>query len=171
MLEVRSYPRVSQDAPTELLPVLRDPTELLPVLGDPMGDVRRSGEYKVSPETEALMKSVREAAVAETNRDNTIQNLTKEVKECAVGLERIAGECTESNKILTRIETTQVDHAKQLASIWDEKKSKNSAWHSMMPTIVGSIISAVLLAALAMSGVFTPKETPAPPAPKTVPAP
>ena len=45
------------------------PTELLQALEDPMagGEVRRSGEYKVSPETEALIKSVgKEAAVAET---------------------------------------------------------------------------------------------------------
>ncbi len=121
--------------------------------------------FSVAPETEALMKSVRDAAVAETQRDNTIKNLTKEVGECAIGLEKVAGQCTETNKILTRIETTQDDHARQLASIWDEKKSKNSAWHAMMPTVVGSIISAIILAILAMSGVFTPKEMPAPPAP------
>ncbi len=140
----------------------------------PGNSVRSSGEYKVSPETEALIKSVREAAVAETRRDLAIENMAKEMAENTRVTERLAGDVTESNKILTSVVTTQEDHGRQLAAIWEEKKSKNGAWHALLPTVVGSLISALLLAMMAMSGAFQGKEAAAvaaPPAPKTTPAP
>ncbi len=152
------------------------PTEILPALEDSMagGEVRRSGEYKVSPETEALIKSVKEAAVAETRRDLAIESMVKEMAENTRATDRLAGDVTETNRVLATVVTTQDDHGRQLAAMWDEKKSKNSAWHSLLPTIVGSLISALLLAMMAMSGAFQGKEAAAvaaPPAPKTTPAP
>ncbi len=164
MLEVHCHvvppARVDPNAPTEILAALEDP------MGDP---VRRSGEYKLSPETEALMKSVREAAVAETTRELTIQSLTKSVAEVTGAVDKLAGEVSQSNKILATVATTQSNHAQQLESMWDEKKSKNSAWHAFWPTVVGSILSALILAIFAMSGAFSPKEMPAPAAPPAVP--
>lgn len=164
MVEVHCSP---SEAPTEILPVLAALASE-ETMADPS---RRSGEYKVSPETEALMKSVREAAVAEATRDHTIQNLTKELGGCVSAITKLSQEVTESNKLLATVANTQTNHASQLEAIWDEKKSKGSAWHAFWPTVVGSILSALILAMFAMSGAFTPREVPAPAAPPTTKVP
>lgn len=142
-----------------------------PLMGTPMGDVRRSGEYKLSPETEALIKTVKETAERDTRRDVAVENLTREVAENTVEVKVLAGQVTESNKVLAVYCTTQEEHGEQLKIIWEDKRSKSTAWHAMWPTVVGSIISAALLAIMAMSGVFTPKAPPTTPAPPTAPVP
>ena len=136
------------------------PTELLPALGDPMSPspgVRGSGEYKVSPETEALLKSVRESAAAEVRRDMTLERLVKEVAEGTAATCKVADDVTECNRKLTAVETTQQDHGRQLAAIWEEKKSKHSAWHQFWPLVLSSVLSTAIIGILAYAGAFAPK--------------
>lgn len=138
------------DAPTELLPALEDSMA-------PNSGIRGSGEYKVSPETEALLKSVREAAAAEARRDMTMQQLVKEVAENTAATCKVSDDVTECNRKLTAVETTQQDHGRQLAAIWEEKKSKNGAWHQFWPLVLSSVLSTAIIGILAYAGAFAPK--------------
>ena len=69
----------------------------------------------------------------------------------------LARDVTETNRTLTSVVTTQEDHGRQLAAIWDEKKSKHSAWHSFWPSMLSAVVSALILACVAFSGAFQSK--------------
>lgn len=134
---------------------------------------RSSGEYKVSAETEALLRTVKEAAVADTRRDMNIAQLAKDVGESTNAVNVLSDKVEDTNRLITQVVTTQGDHAKQLQAIWDDKRSKTTAWHSFWPSILSAVVSALILACVAFSGAFQskPAQTAVPTAPAPVAAP
>lgn len=140
--------------------------------------VRRSGEYRDSPETAAYIKAITEKAAADARRDLLIEQLTRSVDslvgqlkqhEAAATVNAAAAAATAAaiNSRLAVIDTTQKSHGEQLETLWGRENEKRSAWNSLWPTVVASVISTILGGAITMAVIYNNPPAPAAPTAKT----